>query len=56
MEMIEFKKKMLQQLGLPYRVLEMPTEELGNAAYRKYDIEVWLPSRQEYGEVCSVSN
>lgn len=34
-----------------YRVLEMPTEELGAPAYRKYDVEVWMPGREDFGEV-----
>ena len=34
-----------------YRVLDMPTEELGAPASRKFDIEVWMPGRNEYGEV-----
>ena len=34
----------------------MATEELGAAAYRKFDIEVWIPSRQGFGEVSSASN
>lgn len=33
------------------RVLDMPTEELGASAYRKYDMEAWLPGRQTWGEV-----
>lgn len=33
------------------RVLDMPTEELGASAYRKFDIEVWMPGREDYGEV-----
>ena len=37
-------------LSLP-RVLDMPTEELGTAAYRKFDIEAWMPGRGDYGEV-----
>ena len=41
---------------MPYRVLDMATEELGAAAFRKYDIEAWMPSRQDYGEICSASN
>ena len=39
------KKEILNQLELPYRVLNMATEELGAAAYRKFDIEAWMPSR-----------
>ena len=34
----------------------MATEELGAAAYRKYDIEAWMPSKMDYGEICSASN
>lgn len=33
------------------RVLDMPTEELGVSAYRKYDIEAWMPGRGKWGEV-----
>lgn len=33
------------------RVLDMPTQELGPPAYRKYDIEAWMPGRNSYGEV-----
>lgn len=33
----------------------MPTEELGASAYRKFDIEAWLPGRQKWGEVISVN-
>ncbi len=35
----------------PLRLLDMPTQELGTPAYRKYDIEVWMPGRNEFGEV-----
>lgn len=34
----------------------MPTEELGASAYRKYDIEAWMPGRGAWGEVSSLSN
>lgn len=45
MEMVEIQKDILNHLELPYRVLNMATEELGAAAYRKFDIEAWIPSR-----------
>jgi seryl-tRNA synthetase len=32
-------------------VLDMPTEELGASAYRKYDVEAWMPGRGKWGEV-----
>ncbi|XP_026634353.1 serine--tRNA ligase, mitochondrial-like, partial [Microtus ochrogaster] len=38
------------------RVLDMPTQELGLPAYRKFDIEAWMPGRGRYGEVTSASN
>jgi seryl-tRNA synthetase len=46
-------------LGLPYRVLDIATGDLGGPAYRKYDLEAWMPGRGddgEYGEVTSASN
>lgn len=48
--------KIYQNLGLPYRVLEMCTGDLGAMAARKFDIEAWMPTRGEYGEVTSTSN
>jgi seryl-tRNA synthetase len=44
------------ELGIHYRVLDMPTLELGAPAYRKYDIEAWMPGRGSFGEICSASN
>ena len=38
------------------RVLDMPTEELGASAYRKYDMEAWMPGRGDWGEISSTSN
>ncbi|XP_064403281.1 uncharacterized protein LOC135348852 isoform X1 [Halichondria panicea] len=55
-EFLSLQKDILSSLGLHYRVLEMATAELGGPAYRKYDIEVWMPGRGEYGEVTSASN
>jgi seryl-tRNA synthetase len=43
-------------LGLPYRVVSCATQELGAAAAKKYDIEVWLPSEGRYRELTSCSN
>ena len=37
-------------------VLDMPTEELGASAYRKFDIEAWMPGRGGWGEISSLSN
>jgi seryl-tRNA synthetase len=38
------------------RVIDMPTEELGASAYRKYDMEAWMPGRGSWGEISSTSN
>ncbi|KZV74865.1 seryl-tRNA synthetase [Peniophora sp. CONT] len=48
--------EIFEGLGFPFRVLDMPTEELGAAAYRKYDIEAWMPGRGKWGEISSASN
>lgn len=49
-------EKVLQLLGLPYRVLKMCTADLGFTAAKKYDIEVWIPSQETYREISSCSN
>ncbi|AQQ51689.1 serine--tRNA ligase [Planococcus lenghuensis] len=49
-------EKVLQLLGLPYRVLLMCTADLGFTAAKKYDIEVWIPSQGVYREISSCSN
>ncbi|MDQ0221414.1 serine--tRNA ligase [Peribacillus cavernae] len=49
-------EKVLQLLGLPYRVLGMCTADLGFTAAKKYDIEVWIPSYGTYREISSCSN
>ncbi|UFP93130.1 serine--tRNA ligase [Gloeobacter morelensis] len=46
----------LQQLELPYRVIELCTGDLGFAAARCFDLEVWLPSQNRYREISSCSN
>jgi len=49
-------EKILQLLGLPYRVVLMCTADLGFTAAKKYDLEVWMPSYNRYVEVSSCSN
>ena len=46
----------LQQLGLPYRVVDRCTGDLGFSAAKGYDLEVWLPSYNKYVEISSCSN
>ena len=46
----------LQRLGLPYRTVTLSTGDMGFAAAKTYDIEVWLPSQKTYREISSCSN
>ncbi|XP_062370459.1 serine--tRNA ligase, mitochondrial isoform X2 [Cinclus cinclus] len=55
-EFLGLQKEIFSELGLHYRVLDMPTEELGLPAYRKFDIEAWMPGRGKFGEISSTSN
>nr|XP_061781336.1 serine--tRNA ligase, mitochondrial-like isoform X2 [Nerophis lumbriciformis] len=55
-EFVSLQKELFSSLELHYRVLEMPTQELGLPAYRKYDIEAWMPGRNSFGEISSGSN
>lgn len=49
-------EKMLQLLGLPYRVVQLCGGDLGFSSAKTYDIEVWLPSYGRYAEISSCSN
>ena len=53
---LEIEEDICKELNLPYRVLNIASGDLGNPASRKYDIEVWMPGRNSYGEVTSASN
>ncbi|MGL4394191.1 MAG: serine--tRNA ligase [Brevinema sp.] len=54
--MLETSEKILQKLGLPYRVMILSRGDMGFSAAKTYDIEVWLPSFGAYREIASVSN
>lgn len=49
-------EKVLQKLGLPYRVVSLATGDLGFSSAKTYDIEVWFPSENRYREISSCSN
>jgi seryl-tRNA synthetase len=49
-------EEVLQQLGLPYQVIELCTGDLGFSAAKTYDIEVWLPGQGTFREISSCSN
>ena len=55
-EILRIEESIFQGLGLPYRVIDTPSGDLGGPAYRKFDLEAWMPGRGEYGEVTSCSN
>ncbi|MFL6009372.1 MAG: serine--tRNA ligase [Rubrobacteraceae bacterium] len=55
-EMLDIEERIFQGLGLPYRVVDICTGDLGGAANRKFDLEAWMPGRNDYGEVTSTSN
>ncbi|QDT46483.1 Serine--tRNA ligase [Symmachiella dynata] len=58
-EIVAIEEDMFQSLGIPYQVVDTATGDLGGPAYRKYDLEAWMPGRGEagtFGEVTSASN
>ncbi|WP_027339721.1 serine--tRNA ligase [Halonatronum saccharophilum] len=55
-KLVDNAETILKKLGLPYRVMSMCTGDLGFTAARKFDIEVWLPSYEDYKEISSCSN
>jgi seryl-tRNA synthetase len=54
--MVADAEEVLKRLGLPYRVVVLSTGDMGFAAAKTYDIEVWLPGQQAYREISSCSN
>jgi seryl-tRNA synthetase len=55
-ELLRLEEELWQGLEIPYRVVEMCTGDLGAQAARKFDLEAWMPGRNEWGEVTSTSN
>jgi seryl-tRNA synthetase len=54
--LLAWEKQFLDQLDIPYRVIDVATGDLGSSAARKYDIEAWIPTQGKYREVTSTSN
>ena len=52
----ELECRIFDGLEIPYRVVDTATGDLGGPAYRKYDLEAWMPGRGGWGEVTSTSN
>jgi seryl-tRNA synthetase len=58
-ELVAIEERILQALDIPYRVIDVASGDLGAPAYRKFDIEGWMPMRGDggdYGELTSASN
>ena len=55
-EMTRHAETVLQQLGLPYRVMALCTGDMGFGSAKTYDLEVWLPAQNTFREISSVSN
>uniref|UniRef100_A0A182VV54 serine--tRNA ligase n=1 Tax=Anopheles minimus TaxID=112268 RepID=A0A182VV54_9DIPT len=55
-EFRDIEVSLFDKLGLHFLLLDMPPCELGAPAYRKYDIEAWMPGRGVYGEISSCSD
>jgi seryl-tRNA synthetase len=56
LRILGWEKQFLTSLGLPFRVIDVATGDLGSSAVRKYDCEAWIPSQNAYREVTSTSN
>ncbi len=54
--LLALEEELVQELGLPYRVVNVAAGDLGASAAKKYDIEAWFPGQQRYREITSTSN
>ena len=54
--MRDIEEQIYQDLEIPYQLVNICTGDLGGPAYRKYDLEAWMPGRGKWGEVTSTSN
>lgn len=55
-ELIRIEEDLFSSLGLHYKTLDMASGDLGAPAYRKFDIEAWMPGLERFGEISSASN
>jgi seryl-tRNA synthetase len=54
--LLSVEEELVQELGIPYRVVNVAAGDLGPSAAKKYDIEAWFPGQQRYREITSTSN
>ena len=56
LRLLQWEKDFLNAMGLPYRVIDVASGDLGSSANRKFDCEAWIPTQNAYREVTSTSN
>jgi seryl-tRNA synthetase len=54
--LLAIEEEFVQELGLPYRVVNVAAGDLGASATKKYDVEAWFPAQDRYREITSTSN
>jgi seryl-tRNA synthetase len=54
--LLQIEEELVQEVGLPYRVVNVAAGDLGAPASKKYDIEAWFPGQERYREITSTSN
>jgi seryl-tRNA synthetase len=54
--LLEIEEQILEALGIPYRVVNIAVDDLGQSAAKKYDLEAWLPGQERFRELTSCSN
>ncbi len=54
--LLSIEEEIMQELEIPYRVVNIAVDDLGASAAKKYDIEAWLPGQERYRELTSTSN
>ncbi len=54
--LLAIEERIYRELDIPYRVVDICTGDLGAPAYRKFDLEAWMPGRGQWGEITSTSN
>ncbi len=54
--LLAIEEEILRALGIPYRVVNIAVDDLGNSAAKKYDLEAWLPGQGRFRELTSCSN
>jgi seryl-tRNA synthetase len=55
-QLLAVEEELVQEIGLPYRVIDIAAGDLGAQAAKKYDIEAWFPGQERYREITSTSN